>query len=72
MQLRRVYDACGILRFAAHESADCLAYAEFFELQDGDFTVESLLMGHTQDGGAALPPSAQDVSRPPRAPVAPR
>ena len=43
-----LYDACGILRFAAHESADCLAYAEFFELQDGDFTVEPLLMGHSK------------------------
>jgi len=46
-----LYDACGILRFAGHESADCLAYAEFFELQDGDFTVEPLLMGHSRDGG---------------------
>ena len=45
-----LYDACGILRFAGHESADCLAYAEFFELQDGDFTVEPLLMGHSCNG----------------------
>ncbi len=64
-----LYDACGILRFAAHESADCLAYAEFFELQDGDFTVEPLLIGRSQDVGAALSPSVQDASRPPHAPV---
>ena len=50
-----LYDACGILRFAGHESADCLAYAEFFELQDGDFTVEPLLMDNSHDGsGPAL------------------
>ena len=49
-----LYDTCGILRFAGHESADCLAYAEFFELQDGDFTVEPLFTGHSREGGAAL------------------
>ncbi|WP_276326693.1 hypothetical protein [Candidatus Synechococcus spongiarum] len=27
-----------------------MAYAEFFELQDGDFTVEPLLMGHSCNG----------------------
>lgn len=53
-----LYDACGILRFAGHESADCLAYAEFFELQDGDFTVEPLFMGHSRDGGAAMSPAS--------------
>jgi len=51
-----LYDACGILRFAGHESADCLAYAEFFELQDGDFTVEPLLMGHSCNGGDPMMP----------------
>ncbi|MXY19468.1 MAG: hypothetical protein F4218_00510 [Synechococcus sp. SB0677_bin_5] len=52
MPMVGLYDACGILRFAGHESADCLAYAEFFELQDGDFTVEPLLMGRPcRDGG---------------------
>ena len=49
-----LYDACGILRFAGHESADCLAYAEFFELQDGDFTVEPLLMEHPCWNGGEL------------------
>lgn len=28
-----------------------MAYAEFFELQDGDFTVEPLLMGHSRNSG---------------------
>ena len=57
-----LYDACGILRFAAHESADCLAYAEFFELQDGDFTVEPLLMGHSWE--AAGDPTGAYAPRP--------
>jgi len=53
-----LYDACGILRFAGHESDDCLAYAEFFELKDGDFTVEPLLMGHSWNGGDPARPMA--------------
>lgn len=55
-----LYDACGILRFAGHESADCLAYAEFFEMQDGDFTVEPLLTSHTGEPTTAAAPTTMD------------
>ena len=39
-----LYDRIGILRFAACDHADCMAYAEFFGLQDDDFILEPLLM----------------------------
>lgn len=44
-----LYDKIGILRFAAADHLDCMAYAEFFGLQEGDFILEPLLMAHSRE-----------------------
>ena len=38
-----LYDQRGMLRFAGHDQAECLAYAALFELADGSFSLEPLL-----------------------------
>lgn len=38
-----LYDQRGMLRFAGHDPAECLAYAALFELADGSFSLEPLL-----------------------------
>jgi hypothetical protein len=37
-----LYDQRGMLRFAGHDPAECLAYAELFELAEGSFSIEPL------------------------------
>ena len=37
-----LYDAQGLLRFAGRDPEDCLAYAEFFGLNEESYILESL------------------------------
>ncbi len=37
-----LYDQRGMLRYAGHGRAECLAYAELFALQEGTFCLEPL------------------------------
>ncbi|MCP9792087.1 hypothetical protein [Vulcanococcus limneticus] len=38
-----LYDQDGVLRIAGHDRDDCLAYAEFFGLEAGSFSLQVLL-----------------------------
>lgn len=38
-----LYDGQGVLRFSGRDQADCLAYAELFNLAPGSFSLEPLL-----------------------------
>jgi hypothetical protein len=38
-----LYDQQGLLRFSGRDLADCLAYAELFDLAEGSFSLESLV-----------------------------
>lgn len=46
-----LYDQRGMLRFAGQDPAECLAYAELFELAEGSFSLEPLLNPETGVGG---------------------
>jgi len=38
-----LYDQQGLLRFSGRDQADCLAYAELFDLAEGSFSLEPLV-----------------------------
>jgi hypothetical protein len=44
-----------MLRFAGQDPAECLAYAELFELPEGSFSLEPLLHCEVDGGGEAQP-----------------
>jgi hypothetical protein len=47
-----LYDQRGMLRFAGQDPAECLAYAELFELAEGSFSLEPLLNRDAASAGA--------------------
>lgn len=57
-----LYDQRGMLRFAGQDPAECLAYAELFELAEGSFSLESLLQPEPA-GGAAHPVGRRPLRR---------
>lgn len=44
-----LYDNQGVLRFSGQTRAACLAYAELFGLEDGDYTLVSLLRENLEE-----------------------
>jgi len=51
-----------MLRFAGQDPAECLAYAELFELAEGSFSLESLLQPEPA-GGAGHPVGRRPLRR---------
>ena len=51
-----LYDQRGMLRFAGQDPAECLAYAELFELPEGSFSLEPLLHCEVDGGGGEAQP----------------
>lgn len=51
-----LYDQLGMLRFAGHEPAECLAYAELFELAEGSFSLEPLAQAEDLSGAGGSAP----------------
>lgn len=49
-----LYDQRGMLRFAGHDPAECLAYAELFELAEGSFSLESLVNAEAVGAGGVV------------------
>jgi hypothetical protein len=43
-----------MLRFAGQDPAECLAYAELFDLPEGSFSLEPLLHSEAEGGGGEL------------------
>lgn len=61
--LTGLYDLQGVLRYSGRDSADCLAYADFFALKPGSFTLASLeLYSPTPDSGSEEVPLSGESS----------
>ena len=50
-----LYDQQGMLRFAGLDRAECLDYAELFALDEGSFSLESLLHEPTAEASLVQP-----------------
>lgn len=59
-----LYDHQGVLRYAGRDHADCLAYAELFDLAPGTYSLSALtlLSDPGSDAGAPIPQVAPALS----------
>ena len=56
-----LYDQQGLLRFSGRDLADCLAYAEFFALAEGSFSLEPLVHESEARAGSGDPGSRRSA-----------
>jgi hypothetical protein len=71
--LTGLYDIHGVLRYSGRDPADCLAYAEFFGLIPGTFTLSSLEVHAPNLGSVStgMAPSAESLPPVPKPPIIP-